>query len=63
MPEPWHLSYKSIAESALRDFTIEVLKEVIENLDIEGKQEVLEILPEIYSSYILNIDDDNNRGM
>jgi len=63
LPEPWHLSFRSIAQDALKALTIEVLKEVIENLDIEGKQEVLEILPEIYSSYILNIDDDNNRGM
>ena len=63
LPEPWHLSYRSIADRALKDFTIEILKEVIENIEIEGKQEVLEILPKIYSSYILNIDDDTNRGM
>ena len=63
LPEPWHLSFKSIAQGALKDLTIEIVKEVIINLDIEGKQEVLEILPKIYSSYILNINDANNRGM
>jgi len=56
LPEPWHLSFGSIAELALEDLSIKVLEGVIERIDISGKAEVLKILPEIFRDYIRNID-------
>lgn len=53
--EPWHISYAPISMPALRDLTLEVLRETVEESQIEGREEVLNILPGIYQRYVLNI--------
>ncbi|MBU2510908.1 M15 family metallopeptidase [bacterium] len=54
-PEPWHLSYAPISNRALDLLTIEILEETIKTEDIHGKEYVLENLPTIYRTYIVNI--------
>jgi LAS superfamily LD-carboxypeptidase LdcB len=55
-PEPWHISYAPVAESALESLGLSVLRRVLSDSDIEGKQFLLDRLPEIYTRYLLNID-------
>lgn len=50
--EPWHLSYKTLADDYQQQCTIALLTEVINNCDILGKATLLAILPELYSRYI-----------
>jgi LAS superfamily LD-carboxypeptidase LdcB len=56
-PEPWHLSYAPLSGPALRALTLEVLTEAIEASDLEGREHVLEQLPEIYDKYVRTIDE------
>lgn len=53
--EPWHISYAPVSTPALESFTLEVLRSAVEESEIEGKEVVLEMLPEIYQRYVLNI--------
>jgi LAS superfamily LD-carboxypeptidase LdcB len=55
-PEPWHLSYAPISGPALHSMTLEVLREAIEASELEGRQTVLEQLPEIYDKYVMSVD-------
>jgi LAS superfamily LD-carboxypeptidase LdcB len=54
-PEPWHLSYAPLSVPALQQVTIGLLVEVTQEAEILLKDLVLEMLPEIYRSHILNI--------
>lgn len=53
--EPWHISYAPVSMPALEEFTLDVLREAVVESEIEGKEIVLEILPEIHQRYVLNI--------
>lgn len=53
--EPWHISYAPISMPALKELSLKVLREAVEESEIEGKETVLEILPEIHQRYVLNI--------
>lgn len=55
-PEPWHLSYAPIALPALEAFSLGMLRQVLEASPIEGKHYVLARLPEIYTRFLLAID-------
>jgi LAS superfamily LD-carboxypeptidase LdcB len=55
-PEPWHLSYAPLAGPALRALTLEVLREAIEQSEIEGREHVLAQLPEIHERYVVSVD-------
>jgi LAS superfamily LD-carboxypeptidase LdcB len=55
-PEPWHLSYAPVAVPALASLTIDVLREAIEEGELEGRDEVLARLPELYDKYVVSID-------
>ncbi|UAA37264.1 M15 family metallopeptidase [Paraneptunicella aestuarii] len=52
--EPWHISFKPIADKILAELTLEKLQQQIEKMDILGKSTILENLPDIYHRYILN---------
>jgi len=55
-PEPWHLSYAAVAQPALEAVTLPLLRRVIEGSALEGKEQVLSRLPEIYTRFLLAID-------
>lgn len=52
-PEPWHLSYAPLATFFARHFTQELLREQLEQTDLELKEAVLENLDEIYQRFIV----------
>lgn len=56
MPEPWHFSYAPVSMPALEALSLANLRRVLEATEIEGKQQVLARLPEIYTRFLLNID-------
>ncbi len=51
-PEPWHLSYAPLATIFSRQFTQALLREKLEQTDMELKQAVLGNLDEIYQRFI-----------
>ena len=55
-PEPWHLSYAPVSMPALELLSLSILREVIEGVAIEGREQILLRLPEIYTRYLLAID-------
>ncbi len=55
-PEPWHISYAPMASLALEALNLTVLRQALSESELEGKQFVLDRLPEIYTRYLLNID-------
>lgn len=55
-PEPWHLSYAPVAVPALESMSLSMLRQVLNDSDIAGKQQVLARLPEIYTRYLLAVD-------
>jgi hypothetical protein len=55
-PEPWHISYAPVSAPALESLSLAVLRRTLMESDIEGKQFLLERLPEIYTRYLLNVD-------
>jgi LAS superfamily LD-carboxypeptidase LdcB len=55
-PEPWHLSYAPVSVPALESFTLEMLREAIENSDLAGRETVLAQLPELYERYVRAVD-------
>jgi len=56
-PEPWHLSFGFLSRPALQALSLEMVQAAISSGDLLGKQMVLEMLPEIFQRYILNIND------
>jgi LAS superfamily LD-carboxypeptidase LdcB len=55
-PEPWHLSFASLAEAALGALTLEVLGSALATSRMLGRDAVRARLPEIYSRYVTDID-------
>lgn len=51
-PEPWHLSYAPLATIFARQFSVELLRELLEQTDLELKETVLAHLDEIYARFI-----------
>jgi LAS superfamily LD-carboxypeptidase LdcB len=51
-PEPWHLSYKPLADVFYKSYSIDMLREQIELSDIELKDAILENLDEIAERFI-----------
>lgn len=52
-PEPWHLSYRPLAEGCAKALTLEMLQELIESIDIRLKSTILDNLEEIYSRFVV----------
>lgn len=55
-PEAWHLSYAPVSMPALESLSLSMLREVVESVTIEGREQILMRLPEIYTRYLLAID-------
>lgn len=53
--EPWHISYAPVSVPALRQMTVDVLREAIERSHLLGKKEILDALPNLYTTYVTNI--------
>lgn len=51
-PEPWHLSYKPLADEYYEHFSIDLLAEQIMATDIQLKNSVLNNLDEIYERFV-----------
>lgn len=51
-PEPWHLSYRPVAERYQRSMTQTLLQGVLENTDILLKRTILDNLDEIYRRFV-----------
>lgn len=57
--EPWHLSYRPLAQQCQQQFNAELLANAINSLAIEGKSVILNNLEQIKSQYIDNITEDD----
>ena len=55
-PEPWHLSFAPVAERALAQLTVEVLRAALEERAVLGKERLLERLAEIHRRYVASVD-------
>lgn len=60
--EPWHVSYWPVADEALEQLTLPVLRRAIAGSAILGREIVLERLPEIYTRFILAVDAPRRAG-
>ena len=52
--EPWHLSYLPLSKEYKKVYSEKLLAETLLNTDIQGKNELLHLLPELYQRYIIN---------
>ena len=55
-PEPWHLSFAPVAQTALAALTPEVLTAALATSALCGREAVLARLPEIHARYVTAID-------
>lgn len=53
--EPWHISYRPLAEIAMQQYNEEILYHLINKEQVEGKVLILEQLPLIYKQFITNV--------
>lgn len=53
--EPWHLSYRPLAQSYLQQFELQMLQQAIAGSSLCEKALILQYLPEIFQRYVLNI--------
>ena len=53
--EPWHLSYRPLAEPCLQAFSPELLQHVLLTHPIAEQQQVLAALPTLFSKFVTNI--------
>jgi LAS superfamily LD-carboxypeptidase LdcB len=54
-PEPWHISYQPVSAVALTALTPEVIAHALQDTDVLGKELVLNRLPEIWRTYVVNV--------
>lgn len=55
-PEPWHLSFAPVSLPALQALTPAVLVEALAASSIDGREQVLGRLPELYTRFVCAID-------
>lgn len=53
-PEAWHISYKPIADTIIRQLNIRDLADTLSTTTIQGKKIIMANLEEIFSRYTLN---------
>ncbi|MGV3069915.1 D-alanyl-D-alanine carboxypeptidase family protein, partial [Proteus mirabilis] len=51
--EPWHISYLPLSYEASQAYTIDILRTVLEEEPILGKQWLLDNLETVYQRYIV----------
>ena len=56
-PEPWHLSYAAVAVPAIALLSEEIIAGAIRTSDMLGSAAVLNRLPEIFRSHVINVAD------
>ena len=61
-PEPWHLSHVDVAGAALRQYTVEMLRQALQDAGLDAHAEVSARLPEIVTRYVRNIDPPVSAG-
>ncbi len=54
--EPWHLSYWPVSSAALEALSLPVLRAAVASSEMLGKAQLLERLPEIYTRFVLAVD-------
>jgi LAS superfamily LD-carboxypeptidase LdcB len=54
-PEPWHLSYAPVAQQALQQMSVPIMRSALENSGIDKEQALSEVLPEIFQRYVMNV--------
>jgi LAS superfamily LD-carboxypeptidase LdcB len=57
--EPWHISYKPVADMNQSSYNLALLKKTISAADIQGKAVILDNIEQIYNQYIINICTEN----
>ena len=55
-PEPWHLSHAAVAEQALQQYSVEVLRQALADEDLAARSAVQRRLPQIVEDYVMNVD-------
>jgi len=55
-PERWHLSYFPLAENYLSSLTEDLVRKVLSESPLLLKDEVVSVLPVIFSKYVRNVD-------
>jgi LAS superfamily LD-carboxypeptidase LdcB len=55
-PEPWHLSHAPVALHAQRALSVEGLRAVLADAQIDGRDEVLDALGENFRRYVVDVD-------
>lgn len=55
-PEPWHLSYAPLAQCAQRALTVQGLRQVLADAQIDGREEVLAALEDNFRRYVQQVD-------
>lgn len=55
-PEPWHLSFVPVAAPALEALTVARLAAALEAGEVEGRELLLERLPELHARYVRGVD-------
>lgn len=53
--EPWHLSYAPVAKAALAELTFDTIHACLAESSVEGRELLLNLLPDLYQRYVLNI--------
>lgn len=56
-PEPWHLSYAAVAVPAMALLSEELVATAIRASDLLGMEAVLQRLPQIFRSHVINVAD------
>jgi len=55
-PEPWHVSFASVAVPALAGLTPQLLHATLRDSPVEGKEALLERIGEIHGRYVASVD-------
>lgn len=55
-PEPWHLSHALVAQRAMQQFSLEMLRSALAGEAIEARSVIEARLPDIYERYVRNVD-------
>jgi len=55
-PEPWHLSHALVANQALQQFSVPMLRQALDEVMLESRDAVQRQLPQIVERYVMNID-------
>jgi LAS superfamily LD-carboxypeptidase LdcB len=55
-PEPWHISHAPVASAALAQYSEAVLRQALEEAEIDGRAVIEGRLAELVTRYVMNVD-------